>query len=596
MIKVKLAEKNTVDGICRIGGDQLLAEINHLFLRGGVRPIRPADTIVPIISINNLEAQLQYALQVLPNMNTVDEHLVSFAQQALAMYYEELHKVELTQAQKESNIEQAPVKAAVKAETECKEVYLTNNVMSGNHLLRSETMVKAALEGDTKPEKPNASVIAREVVNRYNFRLYLNGIYFWDGRYKLVSSPDIRRLLNDKYRREAERIGFAKFYDQVIEFILCESNLVVDSTAFDAITYLIAFRNGYLDTRSMTFHAPDPRLFFTSNINLDFAYGPCECPSFDRYLAEIMGGDQAMISRIWETIGLTLSNDLNRKALFVFQGVTNSSKSTLIKFIASLFEEQLSTALSVDDMDGKFALTDIIGKAMCMDTELAATPLRAGSVKKLKQLTSADPVNTDIKYKDRVSFTSRAKIFLATNHLFQIDHKDEAFMKRIVATPFYYEIPLERFNPEIVRQFDREKLAIAKKAITHYCGLRGRKYVFSGNYQINEMPALLGNSKAVVQILADRDDLIRAFLNECCFLTTMDECETTEDIHKAYTAFCERNKAYPVSQKTLTLLLKEILCSKVEPTKRRVITGQSAKSVLLGIKLKGGVKSEGRQE
>jgi len=388
----------------------------------------------------------------------------------------------------------------------------------------------------------------------------------------------------NNYRQEAENYGFAKFYDQVIDFICCEKELVVDNNAFDKTTYLIAFRNAYLDTVSKTVNQLDHRLFFTRNINLDFNDELCQCPNFDQFLWEISGGNRLLIARIYEVIGITLSNDLNAKALFCLQGVTNSAKSTLIKFVSSFFDDKLVTALSVGDMDKNFALAELIGKAMCIDTELTAAPIRSGSVARMKQLTSKDLLSTDVKYRARVSYVNMAKIFLATNHPFQLDVKDDAFMKRVVVIPFYYEIPKDKTNPEILRLFEYEKIAIAKKAIAHYCALRERRYIFSGDFRVNEIFAEC--RKTNIEVLSNQSDWITHFLQNYCILTTMDEFEANSDLYKAYKDLCVKQNVFPADQKVLTSSLKELLGDKVKEGKRRLIPGENPKHVLFGIKLK----------
>lgn len=592
MNSIRIAEKNTVDRIIAMGAGGLLANINYFYKHNAIRAVR-RDTAV--LSGENLENQLQYALINYHSGGVIWEELAMFAQQALHMYHMELQKLESEQTNDNAELQKTSANVTMGAASEQNSVYgeeLDNLRIA--KAITSSMQINGRNDNGAKREKPNASVIARDVVKKYFFVLYQNGIYlFQNGRYNLVTEIAIKRLLNDEYRQEAECVGFAKFYNQVIDFVYCENSLVIDSKAFEETTYLIAFKNGFFNTKTMTFHEPDTRLFFTSNINLDFDNRSCECPNFEQFLWEIAGGDELLIARIYEVIGITISNDLNSKSLFCFQGVTNSAKSTLISFIASFFDEELVTALSVGEMDRNFAMAELIGKAICTDTELGAAPFRSACISKLKQLTSKDMLSSDVKYCNRVSFICRAKIFLATNHRFQLDTKDEAFMKRVVAIPFNYEIPKMHCNPEILRLFDNEKLDIAKKAILHYCNLRKNKYIFSGHFQINEMKMPTGVGKTGDELPMDRDSLIRAFLDECCLFTTFDDFETTADLHVEYQAFCNRCNAFSIDQKTLTAILKDMLGEKVISTKKRVVPGESGKSILYGMKLKRVVISKG---
>lgn len=577
----KMAAKQTVDQISAIGGGTKLAVMHQVAQTG----LLPAVNQVglqgnPVIVLTDFEWQLSQANANLRS-HPCGEDMLRFVEEVQNAYSLNLSRLEQMEQQKKWV---AVFETKNPASSSAPTFLNIGNTKLTQAKVRQPELSKA---NAPKEKKPNASRLARMVVEQVRFAIYKDGMYlFENGRYKLVTQNRIKRLLNTFLREEAEKHGFAKLYSDIIDFIDCEQDLVVDDKAFESTMYKIAFANGFLDTINGRFYSPDPRIFFTSNVVLNYFEDSGDCLDFDHYLNQIMGGDQSLVDRIYEVIGIILSNDLNAKAIFCAQGVTNSSKSTLIKFIASFFDEELVTALSVGDMDKNFALSEVIGKALCVDTELPAAPLKTGSVSKLKQLSSMDPLTSDVKYKERVKFICRAKIFLATNHPVQLTHEDAAFMKRIVAIPFYYEIPKAECNPEILKRFEREKLAIAQKAIYYYCLLRKRNYVFSGEYEINDMFVGAEPSLRTQSLLSERDALVRSFLEECCQLTSLDEMESTAVLHSAYVEFCARYNAFPCDQKCLTSILKQMLVGQVEHTKRRPSPGANPCSVLCGLVLK----------
>ena len=579
----KMAAIETAKYFSELGVTNKLVDMRKVAETGLLPAVTSAIPLKkPVVNLEDFALQIERATENLAD-HPCGEEMRNFTEKVKEHYQMNLCKLEQAEQMKQPQSQVVVQGAAAGALLGPKFMNVGNFKIAQTRLRQRELPETAP----AKEQKPNASRLARMVVEKVQFAIYKDGMYlFEDGRYKLVTPNRIKRLLNSFFRGEAERYGFAKLYSDIIDFIDCEQELVVDDKAFESTMYKIAFANGFLDTINGRFYLPDPRIFFTSNVALNYVEGVEGCPNFDHYLMQIMGGDYSLVERVYEVIGIILSNDLNAKAIFCAQGVTNSSKSTLIKFIASFFDEELVTALSVGDMDKNFALSEVIGKALCVDTELPAAPLKTGSVSKLKQLSSMDPLTSDVKYKERVKFICRAKIFLATNHPVQLTHEDMAFMKRIVAIPFYYEIQKSECNPEIIKSFELEKLAIAQKAINYYCMLRQRNYVFSGEYEVNDMFVGAETSLRTQSLLSERDALVRSFLEECCQMTSLDELESTAALHSAYLEFCTRYNAFPCDQKCLTAILKQMLAGQIVHTKRRLSPGANPCSVLCGLVLK----------
>ena len=53
----------------------------------------------------------------------------------------------------------------------------------------------------------------------------------------------------------------------------------------------IVFRNGCLDLRTMEFADNDPFVFQTSYLNFNYDRYNTYCPTFERYLESVSGGD-----------------------------------------------------------------------------------------------------------------------------------------------------------------------------------------------------------------------------------------------------------------------------------------------------------------
>lgn len=72
-------------------------------------------------------------------------------------------------------------------------------------------------------------------------------------------------------------------------------------------------------------------------------------PKFNAFLQRITGGDLVLQDRIMEFIGYYLTPDMNKKCFVVLQVAGNSGKSLLGKLLASLYNPEAVTSISIDD-------------------------------------------------------------------------------------------------------------------------------------------------------------------------------------------------------------------------------------------------------
>lgn len=212
-------------------------------------------------------------------------------------------------------------------------------------------------------------------------------------------------------------------------------------------------------------------------------------PIFDGFLYTITGGDQNLITRVWQMIGYILTPDTSAKVFFLLQGVPDSGKSIMVKLISSLLSENAVTSLDAHDFNDKFAVSDLVGRILCISPDMTSASLDARSVSKIKQLTGNDVVSSDQKFRSRVKFQCTAKLVLVTNHALLTRTPDAAFYKRIVTIPFRYAIPNEMQDPSLLEKLLSERDGIITRAIDTYFDLRRSNYQFAGNYPPNDIIA-----------------------------------------------------------------------------------------------------------
>jgi len=298
---------------------------------------------------------------------------------------------------------------------------------------------------------------------------------------------------------------------------------------------IIPFMNGLLRLDTMEFTPPSPQFFITYSLQCNFPnplITSVECPLFDKYLWDVSGGDVQLIARIWEIIGLCLTADANAKVIIVFQGITDSGKSVLTNVIKSFYPTHMQTAMDAHSMDKQFAMKALIGKLLCICSDMSPKALSNDAVSNFKKLSGRDSVNTDIKFQDSVDFDFKGKIILVTNNPLIIKQDDPAFWGRIITVPFRYKLPEEKKIYGLDQLLQAELPAIASRAINAYIHLKQNGYLFSGNYSINEV-----YSSSTNQGVTDNGTLIFDYLKsyyEICSESIVITEEACADFNRIY--------------------------------------------------------------
>ncbi len=338
-------------------------------------------------------------------------------------------------------------------------------------------------------EKREPYDIAQDFMRSAPMRVYGESIYFYTGKYyKKMSDAEVKRKIIEVCRMDVGRSGSSKCLADILNFIRYEPTLLWEPGNDDQ--RYISFENGVLNIDTGTLNSHDSIYFTTYHISCRYYYdGPA--PSvFETFLRSVIGGDDALVQRIYEMIGYILAPDNHAKVLFLLQGCANSGKSVLSALIRRMFDEDAVSDMDIHELSERFAASDLEGKALCISPDLPSEPLDAKSVSKLKRFTGNDIVSADVKYKDRVKFQCKAKFLLATNHPLLTRGSDEAFLKRVVVIPFCYSVPKEQQDFHLLERLDAERGAIVSKAIRAYFQLRNQHYRFSGSYRLNAVYSL----------------------------------------------------------------------------------------------------------
>lgn len=351
-------------------------------------------------------------------------------------------------------------------------------------------------------------------------RMY-NGYFYFK-----ASELDVRRMIRRTCAREVVPVGTSNFVKQVYDALVLEPDLIAEVLPE---CHSISFLDGVYDLKSGVFYNHSPNIFTSYIVNGRYRVLNNHCPIFDKFLDDITGCDRGIKQRIWEMIGYIISPDMSAKKFFVLQGCGNSGKSVLSDFIRGLFNPEAVFSLDVHDLNQRFAVAELEGKAVCISPDLPSGPLDNICTSKLKQLSGNDIISADVRYEGRTEFRCTAKFVLATNHPLLTKESDQAFVDRIVAIPFLYTTPIEKRDPLLLEKLRYEQSIIINKALDAYLKLRERHYVFSGDYELNSAQVLYQNNDIVVDVKS----AIYSFLRNG-FVVCEESGVFTQDAYEAF--------------------------------------------------------------
>lgn len=366
--------------------------------------------------------------------------------------------------------------------------------------------------------------VAQELLEREVVLVSRNVVYYYDGKiYRIMTKEEMQRLIVEECRESVSIAGTTNLVEQVYKFIFLEPHISIRD--IEPSPDEVVFLDGVLNLNTMGLEAYSPSSFSTRLVQAHYRRGTTmACPNFDRFVDDIANGDPDLARRVWQALGYLIVQDQRGKCFVLLQGVHDSGKSVLGRFVQSLFDQDTTSGLELHALDGNFSKSDLIGKSLWLDLDLPSGALRGRAASELKKITGGDLLSADIKYMPRASFVNRAKILFATNHPVLTDSADEAFERRMIVIPFARTIPQEEQDFDLDAKLQAEKDAVVAKAIRYFLNLRGNRYIFAGNFPAN-------------CAVSTGDDLVSKiffFLSEYC--TEGDGWTPTEVLYAAFSS------------------------------------------------------------
>jgi putative DNA primase/helicase len=292
---------------------------------------------------------------------------------------------------------------------------------------------------------------------------------------------------------------------------------------------------GILDLREGALRPHDPEAYITKIAHVE--YDPtATCPTWERFLGEIFGGDTDLINYVQRAVGYSMTASTVEQCVFFLHGSGSNGKSTFLSIIREMMGDytvniQPETIMVKNSPGG--ANSDI---ARLKSARLVTTvePNEGARLNEglLKQLSGEDPVTARRLYGDEFEFIPQFKLWMATNHRPLIRGTDDGIWRRIKMIPFTVQIPDEKKDKLLAGKLRRELPGIFNWAIDG-C----QKYQESG---LQEPRSVRGSTMEYRKDM----DAIQQFINECC--EQSGECPAVS-LYSAYSDWAKRNHQYEMN-------------------------------------------------
>ena len=219
-----------------------------------------------------------------------------------------------------------------------------------------------------------------------------------------------------------------------------EKRIQVKFNAFDANPFEINLRNGLFNLESRVLVPHHPSLLVTKLAPVSWVPG-APCPIFKSFVDVISLGDKDLVAYHKRLCGYAICGLSTEEVLPIFYGSGANGKSMflwVLRMILGSGEYALTLCSDTILNSNTYGLLyfyrqlEAIRIAFVSETEKKATINEA----MIKTLSGNDEVSGRGIGKDPVQFESKAKVFMAVNHLPVLTSTDHAIRRRIQVVPF----------------------------------------------------------------------------------------------------------------------------------------------------------------
>lgn len=472
------------------------------------------------------------------------------------------------------------------------------------HDEKEEKRIKAILE-QIKPEKTytwddkgNGQLYADIFKDKCRYNVTAREWYYYNGknweedteammasRYSKILSESLLKYSfsieeEDKrtaYRKHVFKLGQLGFRKTMIED--ARDSYYIKTEQLDKDSFLFNCQNGVMDLNKLEFreHSPNDLLSKISNVHYDPS---AASPDFEKFLDQVMQGDQEKIQYLQKILGYALSGDTKEESAYILYGVTTrNGKGTLMSTIDYMMGSTEGYAMNIlpetlaqkKAKDSRQANGDIARLNGCRFLNMSEPPKKMiFDVALLKTLLGRDKVTARHLREREFEFLPLFKLFINTNFLPLVTDDTLFTSGRLNVITFDRHFSLEERDKGLKNRLKkRENIS----GIFNWC-LEG--------WKLYKKDKGIKPPKAVVDATEEyraSSDKVGNFIQEC--LEESDKNCKAKDVYDEFQEWC-RSYGFGIENKTNFFAELE---SKRLLSKSGIVNGTNYKNVVKGYEI-----------
>ena len=314
----------------------------------------------------------------------------------------------------------------------------------------------------------------------------------------------------------------------------------------DADINIINLKNGLYNIRTGEFkeHSAD----YLSINQIPIVYNPGAKPKlFGQFLRQILWSRE--IRTAVELMAYTFYRDNPFEIITTLFGYGANGKSVFTGLLTALHGAKNVSNVPLSAMlDDKFALSDLEGKSVNIDTELTSTTIQDTSV--LKKITGRQPIRIQRKNEKAYDALLYAKLFFSANKVPVAYDESDAFFRRKIILGFPNKFEGKRDDPDLQKKLttEEELSGIFNVLMPVLRRILNRKRIYTEEKTIEQR-------RERYTIAADP---IKTFLEDAVAEdSVVTDPVVKERFYQAYRRFCKNHNLAILSKESLSKILKK---------------------------------------
>lgn len=337
----------------------------------------------------------------------------------------------------------------------------------------SEVMKKEKLSKDSFliKSKNRKRIVTQQYVDyileKERLICFSQELYKYDrhrGYYRLLNQHDFGVLIYQYMKQEHKRLIVDYDIGAIYRIMKIQPEIQVDINDIDSNDMLINCKNCVIDLDGKKINEHNPNKILFNSINAKYISGfkqeEFKSSNFNKFINNITNKNKELKNLLQEIFGYSISSMNNAKKFFIFNGVSNSGKSTIIDVLNYIVGEENCSHIPLQKLIEDKYCAELFGKLLNTYNELPDEGLR--DLAQIKGLVSDnDKVTARRLYGAPFSFKNRSTLIFATNNLPEIKTKlyqdNSALFKRLIIVPFLISVPEEEQDKDLFKKLVEEK-------------------------------------------------------------------------------------------------------------------------------------------